>query len=170
MNASSPTPVLQVEDSPTDALLIREELERSPHFRLTQVERLDEALRVLASDHYAVVLLDLGLPDSQGMDTLVRLHREAPHVPVVVMTGHTDEELALRALHAGAQDYLIKGQSNEFLLDRTLRYAIERNLAQRALHEREELFRGAFEHTAVATVLTPPSAGCGSIPTRWARF
>lgn len=69
---ATPTPVLHVEDSPTDALLTREDFVRFPQFRLTQVERLGEALSVLSRDHYAVVLLDLGLPDSQGMETLTR--------------------------------------------------------------------------------------------------
>ena len=82
MTTASHTPVLHVEDSPTDALLTREELEGHPEFRLTQVDRLDEALRVLSSEQYAVVLLDLGLPDSQGLETLMRVqprkHRKFP--------------------------------------------------------------------------------------------
>lgn len=139
MAALTTTPILHVEDSPSDALLTRVELENYPEFRLTQVERLDEALRVMAAQQYAVVLLDLGLPDSQGLETLVKIHREAPHVPVVVMTGSNDEELGLRAVQAGAQDYLVKGQAREFMLDRILRYAIERNLTRQALHERAVL-------------------------------
>jgi PAS domain S-box-containing protein len=154
MSSSTFTSVLQVEDSPTDALLTREELAHWPQFRLTQVDRLEEALRVVATGQYAAVLLDLGLPDSQGLDTLVRFHREAPNVAVIVMTAQDDEELALRAVQAGAQDYLVKGRSREHLLERTLRYAIERDLTRRALREQEELFRGAFEHTNVAMVLT----------------
>ncbi|HEV3439026.1 MAG TPA: response regulator, partial [Gemmata sp.] len=154
MTTSPITPVLHVEDSPTDALLTREELEGHPEFCLTQVDRLDEALRVLSTGQYAVVLLDLGLPDSQGMETLIRIQREAPQVPVVVMTGRDDEKIALRSLQEGAQDYLVKGQTREYLLARTLRYAIERNLTKQALRDREELFRGAFEHTNMPMVLT----------------
>ena len=154
MNAPSITSVLHVEDSPTDALLTREELDRYQQFRLTHVDRLEAALRVLASEHITVVLLDLGLPDSQGLETLRRIQRAAPNVPVVVMTGNTDEDLAVQAVQEGAQDYLVKNQIHEFLLGRTLRYAIERNLARQILREREELFRGAFENTSVAMVLT----------------
>jgi PAS domain S-box-containing protein len=153
MNNSLLTSVLHVEDSPSDALLTREEMGRYPQFRLTQVNRLGEALRILGTGEYAVVLLDLGLPDSQGLDTLVRFHREAPHVPVVVMTSKADDELARRAVQEGAEDYLVKGQIREYLLDRTLRYAIERNVAKQALRNSEELFRGAFEHTNMAMVL-----------------
>src|ERR1700722_15730937 len=117
MSASSIKSVLHVEDSPTDALLTRAELERSQLFRLTQVDRLEAALRVLASEHITVVLLDLGLPDSQGLETLRRIQRAAPNVPVVVMTGNTDEDLAVLAVQEGAQDYLVKNQTHEFLLD-----------------------------------------------------
>lgn len=154
MVTSTATFVLHVEDSATDALLAREELSRHPQFRLIQVNRLDEALQVLQTRNVAVVLLDLGLPDSRGIETLVRFHREAPHLPVVVMTASDDEELALRAVQEGAQDYLVKGHTHEALLARTLLYAIERNIARETLSEREELFRGAFEHTNVAMVLT----------------
>ena len=154
MPTNTPIPILQVEDSPTDALLTREEIEQHPEFRLTQVQRLDEALHVLATERYAVVLLDLGLPDSQGLDTLVRLRREVPDVPIVVLTGTDDEAMGLRALQKGGQDYLTKGQLHEQLLVRTIRYAIERQRASHVLHESEELFRGAFEYTNVAMVLT----------------
>lgn len=154
MTPSQLTSVLHVEDSPTDALLTREEIEGHPEFCLTQVDRLGEALRVISTEQYAVVLLDLGLPDSQGLETLTRIQREAPHIPVVVMTGRDDEEIALQALQKGAQDYLVKGQTRDHFLTKTLRYAIERNLTKQALRDSEELFRGAFEHTHVAMVLT----------------
>jgi two-component system, cell cycle sensor histidine kinase and response regulator CckA len=154
MATPSPAAVLHVEDSPTDALLIREEMSHSRQFQLTQVDRLESALRVLSAKNFAVVLLDLGLPDSQGLETLARVHWAAPNVPVVVVTGNDDEEQAIRAVHEGAQDYLVKGQAREHVLARTLRYAIERNVAKQTLREREELFRGAFEHTNVAMVLT----------------
>lgn len=81
MSTSAITPILHVEDSPTDALLTRVEMEHFPQFRLTQVDRLDDALRVMAAQQYAVVLLDLGLPDSQGLDTLLRIRREPRTFP-----------------------------------------------------------------------------------------
>lgn len=154
MKSLSKTPILHVEDSPTDALLTRDEIGRHPEFHLTQVNRLEEALCVMATEYFAVVLLDLGLPDSQGLETLLRLRRGAPHIPVVVMTANDNDELALRAVQEGAQDYLVKHQTHEDILARTIRYAIERNVVKQAIHEREELFRGAFEHTHLATVLT----------------
>lgn len=136
MKTSTLTSVLHVEDSPTDALLIRDEIDQYNRFELTQVTRLDDALRLVAKGNFAVVLLDLGLPDSQGLETLLRFQREAPHIPVVVMTGSNDDQVALQAVQAGAEDYLVKGQSRETLLDRTLRYAIERSQYREALRER----------------------------------
>ncbi|MBS0201736.1 MAG: PAS domain S-box protein [Planctomycetes bacterium] len=133
------TSVLHVEDSPTDALLIREEMVQYSQFRLVQVDRLDTALREAATGKHAVVLLDLGLPDSQGLETLRRFHRADLNIPVVVMTGSNDTALALQAVQAGAEDFLVKGRSHEQLLDRTLRYAIERNQTREALRERAVL-------------------------------
>src|SRR5204862_69307 len=97
MNPKSfqPVEILLVEDSPTDALLTRDVMERYPQYRLTQVDRLEKALRVVTTGNFAVALLDLGLPDSQGLDTLIRFHREAPQIPVIVMTANDDEELAV---------------------------------------------------------------------------
>src|ERR1700682_1355028 len=89
--------VLLVEDSPTDSLLAKEALRESPLFHITHVTRLDEALTLLADRKMSVVLLDLGLPDSQGLDTLSKLHRHAPDVPVIVLTARDEEELAVHS-------------------------------------------------------------------------
>ena len=154
MTATDALDVLLVEDSPTDALLAREALEGQPQFRLTHVERLGDALTAMSAERFAVILLDLGLPDSQGLDTLLKLHQRAGHVPVVVMTARDDEELAVRAVQAGAQDYLVKSQVQEGMLGRAIRYAIGRGRVEADLRESEELFRTAFESTNVPTVLT----------------
>ena len=157
MNATVPANVLNVllvEDSPTDVLLARESMEGQPQFFLTHVERLDDALKAMITGQFAVILLDLGLPDSQGLATLVKLHQKAAHIPVVVMTASDDEELAMRAVQAGAQDYLVKSQVQSGMLGRAIRYAIGRRQSEAALRDSEERFRNAFESTNVPMVLT----------------
>ena len=130
-----PTRILLVEDSRSDARLLEATLQDAGvhRFRLTHVERLAEALAALAGGGFDVVLLDLHLPDSQGLDTLAELEREHPGVPVVVLTGLDDEDLAVRAVQAGAQDYLMKGEVAASTLARAMRYAVERQRAERRL-------------------------------------
>lgn len=150
MTAENVIHVLLVEDSPTDVLLTEEALAQASRFRLRSSERLGEALRLLSEAHFDVVLLDLNLPDSQGLDTLQALRRKNPKVAVIVLTGKDDEELAVRALQEGAKDYLVKGQADAGQLGRAIRYAVERGRSEESLRESEELFRGAFERTSVA--------------------
>lgn len=127
----SPITVLLIEDNPGDALLIRRFLasaadREAPAFQLEVADRLSGGLARLSRGGVQVVLLDLSLPDSQGLETCIRAQDHAPDVPVVVLTGLDDERLALQAVQAGAQDYLIKGQIDSELLARAVRYAIER--------------------------------------------
>ena len=124
--------ILLVEDNPGDARLLREALEevRGNDFELVHVERFEEALRSLAEKSFDLILLDLSLPDRQGLDMIASIRGEAPGVPVVVLTGLDDEESSLKALRQGAQDYLVKGQVDGKLLARAMRYAIERKRAE----------------------------------------
>jgi signal transduction histidine kinase len=133
--STEPTKVLLVEDNLGDARLLYEGMEEAlpDQFRMTHVRRLSEALEYLWEETCDVVLLDLGLPDSHGLDTLVVTRAQAPGVPIVVLTGFQDEALAVEALKAGAQDYLVKGQVDSKLLGRTLRYAIVRKATEEAL-------------------------------------
>ncbi len=128
--------VLLVEDNPGDARLIREMLSDVPTagLRLHQADRLATGLERLGG--MDVVLLDLTLPDSHGLETFQRVRAHAPSMPVVVLTGLDDETVAVRAVQEGAQDYLPKGQVDGQLLVRSMRYAIER---KRAEEERERL-------------------------------
>ena len=107
--------VLLVEDSAGDAELITLELEEAEQvtFQVQHVSRLAEALEVLERGDAQAVLLDLGLPDSQGMATFERARATAHHMPIIVLTGLEDEQLGVRAVQAGAQDYLVKGQVRE---------------------------------------------------------
>lgn len=150
-----PITVLLVEDNPGDARLILELLGevQAGGFDLERVGRLDHALDRLARTGVDVVLLDLGLPDSQGLDTFVRARRGAPDEPIVVISGLDDERLALEAVRSGAQDYLVKGRIEGHLLARVLRYAVERKRAEQDLIAREERFRALVEHSADAIAL-----------------
>jgi serine phosphatase RsbU (regulator of sigma subunit) len=127
---------LLIEDNPGDALLIEVMLKDADAeaFDLHRVERLDDALRELGNGGFDVVLSDLSVPDSSGLETFQRLHARAPHVPIIVLSGLNDTTVALNAVHQGAQDYLIKGEVNGDLLARSMRYAIERKRMSEQLH------------------------------------
>ncbi len=124
--------MLLIEDNIGDSRLIREMLSevRGVTFDLKYADRLQAGLEQLGQGGIDVVLLDLGLPDSQGLETLGKTYALAPEVPIVVLTGLDDEMLGVQAVNRGAQDYLIKGQVNENLLVHTIRYAIERKRAE----------------------------------------
>ena len=127
--------VLLVEDNDDDAMLIRESLSGTA-LEIDRAERLSTALAQLTLGKFDAVLLDLSLPDAWGLETIRRLRREAAAVPIVVLTGLNDEEIAMRAVEEGAQDYLFKGQADGHLLARSLRYAIQRHRAEETLKER----------------------------------
>ena len=141
--------VLLVEDNPGDARLLAELIRdvRGGQWKLVQVERLSTALERLKSESFDVMLLDLSLPDADGLDTLIRAHSGAPKIPIVVLTGHDDEALALRAVRVGAQDYLVKGRVDGDLLVRSIRYAAERGRTIEALERREEHYRSLIENS-----------------------
>jgi len=126
--------LLLVEDNLGDARLIREMLNEpnSLNTELTQLESMTAAEAHLAKHAVDIILLDLGLPDAQGLEAIRRSHAAAPDVPLVVLTGLDDESVALQALQQGAQDYLIKGQIERRGLQRALRYAIERKAMESA--------------------------------------
>ena len=125
--------VLLVEDQPGDAKLITYILGtfRAPVFTVTHVDRLSRAIEFLGGGAPVdVVLLDLSLPDSSGLETVARMQAAAPHVPLVIMTGRDDPAFADTALEAGAQDYLVKSDNLEQTVGRAIRYAITRMHAQ----------------------------------------
>jgi serine phosphatase RsbU (regulator of sigma subunit) len=131
----SPVRVLLVEDNPGDVVLIREMLREQPRarFELTAVARLDAARDALEESGFAVVLLDLSLPDSQGLETFRALRAACARLPVVVLTGLDDEALAVEAVQEGAQDYLVKGQTTGRQLAHALRHALGRHQRLRGL-------------------------------------
>ncbi len=128
------TNVLLIEDNPGDADLVRLRLiEGKFPVHVNCVDRLADGLAVLADSRPSVVLLDLNLPDSHGADTFRKVLAQAPEVPVVILSGQDDEALAMKALHQGAQDYLVKGAITSAELDRAMRYAVERQALSRSL-------------------------------------
>jgi signal transduction histidine kinase len=124
--------ILLVEDNLADARLLREMFskEKPGSFEFVHFLRMTEALNHLAKSDVDIVLLDMGLPDAHGMDTVRLTHAAAPGVPVIVLTGLDDEAVAAEAMKEGAQDYLIKGQIENRALPRALRHAIERHRLQ----------------------------------------
>ncbi|PZD74171.1 Phytochrome-like protein cph1 [Acaryochloris thomasi RCC1774] len=175
--------VLLVEDNLGDAFLIQGMLgvvgaSEAKEFQLQHVERLGDAIATLKQHPYQVILLDLSLPDSRGLQSLEQLEQVVPSVPVVILTGTNDETLATQAVNQGAQDYLVKGQITQEVLVRSIRYAIERQRTDEVLRLRtleleetnQELKRqaqqladanadlAAFNHT-VAHDLRNPLAG-----------
>ncbi len=134
--------ILLVEDDPEDTSRIRRLLAACPdmRFEIAHALRVEDALRMVRDGEHDVVLLDLTLSETEGLDTLARAKVAAASVPIVVMTNESDEALALQALRLGAQDYLAKGESDSRFLVRTLRHAVERHrmlLELRVARERE---------------------------------
>jgi len=126
--------VLLIEDNQGDADLVRLRLiDSKPSVEVNCVHRLSEGLASLSEKTPELILLDLNLPDSHGSETFRRVLEKAPDVPVVILSGQDDEALAVKALHQGAQDYLIKGALGNGELDRAMRYAIERQALLRSL-------------------------------------
>jgi len=142
--------ILLVEDDPHDVWVMRNLLgdRWDGPFELVQVELLSAGIERCSQDVFDVVLLDLTLPDSRGLETFFAMHARAGKVPIVVLTAYDDETTAVKAVQAGAQDYLVKGQVDDNLLVRSIRYAIERSRrhhAEEALRESSEEFRAAGE-------------------------
>jgi len=140
MRKKSATRLLLVEDNPGDARLLREMFnEHGTHnIKLTHVQCMSEGEKHLADTTVDIIVLDLGLPDAQGLEAVRRAHAAAPRIPLVVLTALDDEPLAARALQEGAQEHLIKGQIDTRGLLRALRYAVERKTMEEALFVEKE--------------------------------
>lgn len=128
--------VLLIEDNPADTLLLREAVREDglSSFEFTVAQKLKIGLDLLRDEQFDVILLDLGLPDSQGLDSFETVHSKFPEKPIVVLSGSKDERLALEAVQLGAQDYLVKGEASQEIVPRALRYAIERKRLEERLH------------------------------------
>jgi sigma-B regulation protein RsbU (phosphoserine phosphatase) len=128
------TQILLIEDNPGDADLVRLRLvEGKTPVNVNCVNRLADGLASITREMPSVVLLDLNLPDSHGAETFRRVLEHAPNIPIVVLSGQDDEALAVKAVHQGVQDYLVKGDISSKHLERAIRYAVERQALLRAL-------------------------------------
>jgi PleD family two-component response regulator len=156
-SSRSPLAVLLVEDNEMDALLVRTLLDgQGGRFAVETVGELAMALERLKECPPGVVLLDLTLPDSRGLQGLERIREERSDVPVVILSATADEEMAVEAVARGAQDYLVKGRIDGDLLGRALRYAVER---QRLVLE----LREALARVRTLSGLLPICSSCKNI-------
>jgi two-component system, cell cycle sensor histidine kinase and response regulator CckA len=146
-----PTRILLVEDSDVDAHLLEMVLRRSS-FTVERVSRLSAAATILRSSAFDLILSDLGLPDSSGLETVDALLEQAGGIPIVVVTGRDDEATALRAVAAGAQDYLVKGNMDPNALVRAVRYAVERGRGTEGIIRSEARLRAILEGALDAVV------------------
>ncbi|MDP7387112.1 MAG: EAL domain-containing protein, partial [Nitrospinota bacterium] len=148
METHHPIGVLLIEDNPGDARLLEESLREAggAGFEITHARRLSSGLEELSNSEIDVVLLGLSLPDGQGLGTVENAIEAAPDAPIIVMTGLEDETLAVQAVRAGAQDYLVKGQMEGSWLVRSVRYAIERKRMQMELETAREKERHMARH------------------------
>lgn len=150
-------PALLIEDNPGDARLIGEMLkEADGEFVMIWVDQLADGLKKLRQKSADIVILDLNLPDSQGLATFSRLQAEFPQLPIVILTGLQDSELALKAVSAGAQDYLTKGDVSRGALLRVLRYGIERKRAEAELRQARRDWEEIFQAVGQSAVILDP--------------
>ena len=153
--------VLLVEDNAVDAKLITALLRSSsPSIQSSHVTRLDQALARLGTDHPDVVLLDLNLDDSAGYETFHRVRQATAKAAILVLSGSDDEELAIKTVREGAQDYIVKGSFDGRLLQRSIRYAIERKRSEEALRQSEVTVRAIFENSLDGIVIFEESGKC----------
>ncbi|TAK63167.1 EAL domain-containing protein [Methylobacter sp.] len=148
--------ILLIEDHKPDAVLLRELLMEDTwgSFYLVHAERLEEGVALLKQEHFDLVLLDLSLPDAFGHDTFGRLHQQAPNLPIIVLTGIDDEDLAIKLAQAGAQDYLVKNDLNNGILHRSIHYAIERKRAEEKLRLAATVFESTLEGILITDAKT----------------
>jgi len=153
-----PITVLYIEDNAADAVLVEEMLadEKNQSYSLVSAPSLAAGMQRLAAGGIDLVLLDLSLPDSHGLETFLTLKNEGSGMPVIVMTGTDDEALAVKAVQAGAQDYLVKRHLDTNLLVRAIRYAIEREKLIGSL-------RQAFEQIKTLKGFIPICASCKNV-------
>jgi len=173
---TAPIKILLIEDNPGDVRLIRETLSqaREATFSVQSAALLSEGLEQIGKGQIDLVLLELNLPDSQGLETFRKAYHQIPHLPIIILTGIEDEEMAVEAVRLGAQDYLVKGLVGVELLAPAIRYAIERQRVEEALKQSEKKYRHlidnlqegvwAIDMNAITTFVNPRMASMLGYP------
>ena len=152
-----PTRILLVEDDIEQAGLIAKIMAKTGNgFEINWVPQLSQGLERLEQGGIDLVILDLGLPDSQGLETFIQVNKKVPNLPVVVLTGLADENLGLAAVRQGAQDYLVKGSVDYNVLAQTIRYTLERRRSQEALLQERQRLYSVLDALPAAIYLTAP--------------
>ncbi len=150
--------VLVVEDDPGYARLIAEFLRYSEsdpvNFQVSIVTQLSDALQKLSDKTINVTVIDLSLPDSFGLDTFRKIRAAAPDIALIILSGNSDDKLALRAMQEGAQDFISKARTDDYYLKRSIRYALERKQASVALAQSEQAYRALFENMPIGLYRT----------------
>jgi PAS domain S-box-containing protein len=164
--------ILLIEDDPDDVRALNEYLAkaRTCRFEVVHERQLSAALSRLTEQNFDAVLLDLALPDSQGLDTVIQVRAAAKKMPLVVLTELEDEVPAVRLTQAGVQDYLVKGQMSGPLLTRSLRYAVELARMEKTVSEVECRFHQLADNAPVMVWMTEPDASCSFVSKSWYEF
>jgi len=144
--------ILLIEDNDDDAVIMSEYLSFS--YTLTRAATFKEAVAVLGEQQFDIVLTDLALPDSRGIHTVEKIIEQFPHIPIVVMTGLNDQDTGLEAIHAGAQDYLVKGTVDTWLLKKSITFAIQRKSLEREKQMLEEELKQAQKMEAIGQLVS----------------
>jgi sigma-B regulation protein RsbU (phosphoserine phosphatase) len=151
--------ILLIEDNPDDVLFLRMALQKvtSTHFQLESADSLAAGLTRLEAGNIDVILLDLTLPDSTGLDTFHAVKARANGRPIIVLSGVDDETVAVSAVHAGAEDYLVKGRVDSQLITRAIIYALERTEFKGEVVTAQEKYRSIFENSVSGIFQTSPA-------------
>jgi signal transduction histidine kinase/DNA-binding response OmpR family regulator len=169
---SKPLRILLVEDNPGDADLIQEMLPvgEDSEFTVHCVTRLADAVSHLRKKDTDIALLDLDLPDSNGIETVRIARQAAPELPIVVLTGNQDERVGIAAVQGGAQDFLIKGQTQRNQLTRVIRYAVQRHCAEEQVRESERFLRSALDALSAHIAIIDASGRVLTTNKAWKAF
>lgn len=153
--------ILMIEDNKGDFFLIKNMIEEYGNdiANIHNSHKLSSAFSILEKEKYDLIILDLGLPDSTGIDTFNKVHAKFPDIPIIVLSGREDEMLATLAVRKGAQDYLDKNSLNPQVINRSIRYAIERKQAEDALRQSEDKFKVIFSESLDVIIIIDSYTG-----------
>lgn len=164
--------LLLIEDNPGDAYLIQELFKASNResFAVTNVTTLTQAKKELQEKNFDLIWVDLGLPDSFGIETILTIRKQAPHIPSIVLTGVEDESVGIQALKAGAQDYILKGNLSTDLLERVCLYAIERQQGQERILQSAQFLKSTIDALSAHIAIVNETGKILAVNQAWREF